>query len=109
MELTTQPSSLQSRSKSTPQYVGGVSLASMKWKSLVKRPQRLHCPRQLMGVDARVVLGDPGSRVANGVGPGGNASQVVLSIVPEEIFEVGGRLLLHEVASDIGDGDVPQA
>lgn len=58
----------------------------------------------------RVAMGrGGGSRVANRVGPGGDAGQVMFGIIPEEVFEVGGRLLLHEVASDIGDGDMPQA
>lgn len=47
--------------------------------------------------------------VPNGVGPSGDASQVILVIISEKGLEVMCRLRLDEVAGDVGDSDMTEA
>lgn len=65
--------------------------------------------RVVLSVDEVEVLGEaPPFRVPDAVGPGRDARQVVLRVVAQESLEIRRRVLLDEVASDVGNRDMAQ-
>ncbi len=48
-------------------------------------------------------------RVADRIGPGRYAGEVVFCVVSEEILKVRGRLVRHEIGRDVRDRDMPEA
>ena len=66
--------------------------------------------RAVVGVDEVEVLGEAApARVADGVGPAGDARQVVGLVAPEQLLEVRLGGVGDEVAGDVGGGDVSEA
>lgn len=66
--------------------------------------------RRVLGVDEVEVLGEATpSRVPDAVGPRGDAGEIVLRVVAQEVLEVSSSLVLDKIAGEIGDGDVTQA
>jgi hypothetical protein len=65
--------------------------------------------RRVLGVDEVEVLGEAAPfRIADAVCPRRNASEVVLSIVPQQILEISRRVILDKVARDISNSDMAQ-
>jgi hypothetical protein len=67
------------------------------------------CGRVILGVDEVEVLGEATPfGVSNAVCPGRDTREVVLCIVVQQLLEISRRVLLDEVAGDVGDCDMTE-